>query len=87
MTGILLGKITEQDGCSPIFLPCAHTKNYLSDSGKKNKLNKYSLKDIIEISKLIHKMKINEKWKLSEMSKKTQQLLKDIQIDYLNERS
>jgi hypothetical protein len=54
---------------------------------EKNKLNKYSPKDIIEISKSIHKMKINEKWKLSEMSKKTQQLFKDIQIDYLNERS
>ena len=51
------------------------------------KLNKYSPKDIIEISKPIHKMKINEKWKLSEISKKTQKLFKDIQIDYLNERS
>jgi len=28
--------------------------------------NKYPPKDIIEISKSIHKMKINEKWKLSE---------------------
>jgi hypothetical protein len=32
-------------------------------------------------------MKINEKWKLSEMSKKNQQLFMDIQLDYLNERS
>lgn len=54
---------------------------------EKNKLSKYSPKDIIEMSKSIHKIKINEKWKVSEMSKKTELLFNELQIDYLNERS
>jgi hypothetical protein len=46
-------------------------------------LNKYSPKDIIELSKAIYKMKIRGEWHLSEITKKTQRLFNKIDIDYL----
>ena len=47
-------------------------------------LSKYSPKDIIELSKAIHKLKINNKWYTSEITKKTKALFSKIGIDYLN---
>jgi hypothetical protein len=47
-------------------------------------LSKYSPKDIIELSKAIYKMKIRNKWYLSEITQKNQRLFAKIQIDYLN---
>jgi len=44
-------------------------------------LAKFSPKDIIELSKAIYKMKIRGIWKMSEMTKKNQQLFEKIQID------
>ncbi len=46
-------------------------------------LNKYSPKDIIELSKSIYKLNINNQWKLSEITKKNLGLFKKIKIDYL----
>ena len=48
-----------------------------------NKLSKHSPKDIIELSKSIYKLNINNEWKTSEISKKSQDLFKNIKIDYL----
>jgi transposase len=47
-------------------------------------LSKYSPKDIIELSKAIYKMKIRNKWHLSEITRKNQRLFAKIKIDYLN---
>lgn len=47
-------------------------------------LSKYAPKDIIEFSKSIYKLKINDKWRTSEITKKTIALFKKIDIDYLN---
>lgn len=43
-----------------------------------------SPKDVIEICKSIYKIKMNGKWQISEITKKTAQLLKKLKIDYLN---
>lgn len=48
------------------------------------KLSKHSPKDIIELSKSIYKLNINNQWKISEISKKTFDLFKQLNIDYLN---
>ncbi|TAD85860.1 MAG: hypothetical protein EAY75_10150 [Bacteroidetes bacterium] len=47
------------------------------------KLNNYSPKDIIELSKSIYRLKINNEWKISEITKKTRDLFKLLKIDYL----
>jgi len=47
------------------------------------KLNKYSPKDIIELSKSIYKLNINNQWKLSEITAKNIDLFKKLNIDYL----
>lgn len=47
------------------------------------KLSKYSPKDIIEISKSIYKLKLDESWVLSEITKKNTELFRSIKIDYL----
>ena len=46
-------------------------------------LSKYAPKDILQISRSIHKLKINNIWKTSEITKKDTELLKKIKIDYL----
>lgn len=46
-------------------------------------LNKYSPKDIIELSKSIYQMKIREEWHRSEITLKTITLFKKIAINYL----
>jgi hypothetical protein len=48
------------------------------------KLNNNSPKDIIELSKSIYKLKINNEWKRSEITKKSLDLFKLLKIDYLN---
>eukprot|EP01035_Chromulina_nebulosa_P032601 gene32601-43556_t len=48
------------------------------------KLDKYSPKDIIELSKSIYKLKINNEWTRSEITKKSLDLFKLLKIDYLN---
>lgn len=48
-----------------------------------NKLSKYSPKDIIELSKSIYKLNINNEWKTSEITKKNIDLFKQLKIDYL----
>lgn len=60
----------------------AYHKLYMSLREIK-KLNKYSPKDIIELSKSICKLKINNEWKRSEVSKKDLALFKQLKIDYL----
>ena len=50
-------------------------------------LSRYSPKDIIEISKSVSKIKINDRWHISETKKKTKDLFKKIEISYLIERS
>lgn len=50
-------------------------------------LSKYSPKDIIEISKSIFKIKINDQWHTTETTKKIRELLEKINIDYLKRRS
>ena len=50
-------------------------------------LSKYSPKDIVEISKSISKVKINDQWRTTETTKKTKDLFKKLKIDYLMERS
>ncbi len=40
-------------------------------------LSKYSLKDIIELSKSISKIRINDKWHNTETTKNTKDLLKN----------
>ena len=52
-----------------------------------NKLSKYSPKDIIELSKSIYKLNINNEWKTSEITKKNIDLFKQLKIDYLKQRS
>jgi hypothetical protein len=47
-------------------------------------LSKTSPKDIIELSKSIYKIKINDEWRLSEITVKTKALFKKLNIDYLN---
>lgn len=47
------------------------------------KLGKYSPKDIIEQSKSIYKLKMEDSWVLSEITKKSADLFKSIKIDYL----
>ncbi len=47
------------------------------------KLNKHSPKDIIELTKSVYKLKINDEWKLSEITKKNDSLFKLLNIDYL----
>jgi len=47
-------------------------------------LTKYSPKDIIELSKSIYQIKIRGEWNRSEITIKTKQLFKKIDIDYLN---
>lgn len=49
-----------------------------------NKLSKYAPKDIVEISKSIYQTKIRNTWVRSEITKKTKDLFKSIDIDYLN---
>ena len=51
------------------------------------KLNNYSPKDIVEISKSISKININGQWYTTETTKKTKDLFKKLEIDYLTERS
>jgi hypothetical protein len=46
-------------------------------------LSNYSPKDMVELSKTIYQTKITEKWTLSEITKKTNQLFNKIKIDYL----
>ena len=46
-------------------------------------ISKYSPKDIVEMSKSIYMAKVNNDWKLSEITKKTNDLFKKINIDYL----
>ena len=50
---------------------------------KQNLLQKYSPKDIIELSKAIYKLKVNGQWKTSEITVKVKSLFKKIDIDYL----
>lgn len=47
-------------------------------------LSRYSPKDIVEMSKSIYQTKIRDKWHRAEISKKTIDLFKKINIDYLN---
>lgn len=47
------------------------------------KLNNYSPKDIIELSKSIYMLKIRDKWNRSEITKKTLDLFTKLKIDYL----
>lgn len=47
-------------------------------------LNKFSPKDIIEISKSIYKLKIRNEWNISEITIKNKELFKKLKIDYLN---
>jgi hypothetical protein len=44
-----------------------------------------SPKDVIEICKSIYKVKINGQWQISEITKKVNQLLKKLKIDYLKD--
>lgn len=48
-----------------------------------NKLSKYSPKDIIELAKAIYKFRCQGEWRISETTKKTDDLFKKIEIDYL----
>ena len=50
---------------------------------KQSLLPKYSPKDIIELSKAIYKVKVNNQWITSEITVKTKSLFKKIDIDYL----
>lgn len=50
---------------------------------KVDKLKAYSPKDIIEISKSIYKMKIQNKWHLSEITAKTNEIFKKLEIGNL----
>lgn len=47
------------------------------------KLSKHSPKDIIELSKSIYKLNINNEWQISEITKKNMDLFTQIKIDYL----
>jgi transposase len=49
-----------------------------------DKLNRYSPKDIIEMSKSVYQTKINNVWKISETSAKTKALFNSLKLDYLN---
>ena len=44
---------------------------------------KYSLKDIIEQRKSIYKLKMDDSWVLSEITKKSADFFKSIKIEYL----
>jgi transposase len=44
-----------------------------------------SPKDVIEICKSIYKVKINGEWQISEITKKVEQLMKKLKIDYLKD--
>jgi hypothetical protein len=48
-----------------------------------NKLSKHSPKDIIELSKAIYKFKCQGVWRISETTKKMDEIFKKIGIDYL----
>ncbi len=48
------------------------------------KLNKFSPKDLIEMSKSIYKLKIGKDWKTSEITKKSGDLFLELDMDYLN---
>lgn len=60
----------------------AYHKLYLRLKDAK-KLSKHSPKDIIELSKSIYKLNINDQWQSSEITKKNAALFKQIKIDYL----
>jgi len=47
-------------------------------------LTKYAPKDIIEIAKSIYQTRIADKWRVSEITKKTSDLFLKLKIDYLN---
>jgi len=47
------------------------------------KPGKYSPKDIIELSKSIYKLKMDDFWILSQITKKNTDLFKSFKIDYL----
>lgn len=47
------------------------------------KLSKYSPKDIVELSKSVYKLNINNQWHISESSKKNIDLFKKLKLDYL----
>lgn len=49
-----------------------------------NKLDKYSPKDIVELSKSIHQTKVNNVWQISETTVKTKTLFNSLKLDYLN---
>ena len=51
---------------------------------KANLLDKFSPKDIIEISKSIYQLKIRGQWNISEITLKNIVLFKKLKIDYLN---
>lgn len=61
----------------------AYHKLYTRLRGIK-KLNNYSPKDIIELSKSIYMLKIQDEWKRSEITKKSLDLFAKLNIDYLN---
>lgn len=48
-----------------------------------HKLSQHSPKDIIELSKSIYKLNINNEWKTSETIKKLTDLFRLLKIDYL----
>jgi hypothetical protein len=51
------------------------------------KLKNFSPKDIIETAKSIYMLNINNRWTISEITKKDLDLFKKLNIDYLNTRS
>lgn len=60
----------------------AYHKLYIKLKNAK-KLNNHSPKDIIELSKSIYKLNINNEWRISEITKKNINLFKLLEIDYL----
>lgn len=66
------------------FIAMIAYHNLYTRMRKIKKLKKYAPKDIIELSKAIYKLKINGKWKTSEITKKNLDLFKALNIDYLN---
>ena len=46
-------------------------------------MSKYSPKDMIEMSKTVYITKVNNNWRISEITKKATDLFKKINIDYL----
>jgi hypothetical protein len=47
---------------------------------KKGLLSRYSLRDVIEYLGRVHKLKVGDEWKTSEIPKKSRKIIEDLEL-------